>query len=77
MNILASNYKEPIKCVSLNHQPCQAGVTFVNINFYKTLFYPFTVSSDKCGGSCNTIDDPYVQAFIPNKVGNMNVRVLI
>ena len=27
----------------------------------KTLFYPFTVSVNKCDGRCNTIDDPYVR----------------
>ena len=32
------------------------------------LFYLFTVSGKKCGGSCNTIDDPYAQVGVPNKV---------
>ena len=32
------------------------------------LFYPFSVSINKCGGSCNTIDDPYVSVCVPNKV---------
>ena len=57
---LTSNYKEPIKCVSLNNQPCQARPTFVNINSDKILFYPFTNGLNKYGGRCNTIDDPYV-----------------
>ena len=26
--------------------------------FIKTLLYPYTVSVNKCGGSCNTIEDP-------------------
>ena len=33
------------------HQPCQTRPTLVNINSYETLFYPFTVSVNKCGGS--------------------------
>ena len=32
------------------------------------LFYPFTVSFNKCGGSCQTIDDPYARISVPNKV---------
>ena len=44
---LASDYKEPIKCVSLNNQPCHARPTFVNINYNETLFYSFTVTVDK------------------------------
>ena len=52
-----------MKCVSLK------------INHVKlTLFYPFTDSVNKCGGSCKTVDDPYAQFWVPNKV-SMNVKV--
>ena len=54
---LVSNSKGPIKCVSLNNQPCQARPTLVNINSDEILSYSFTVSVNKCGGSCNNIDD--------------------
>ena len=54
---LVSNSKGPIKCVTLNNRPCQAIPTLVNINSDETLFYPFTVSVNNCGGSCNIIDD--------------------
>ena len=30
---LASNSKGPIKCISLNYQPCQVITTIVDINF--------------------------------------------
>ena len=52
-SLLATNYKEPIKCVYLNNPPCQTRPTIVNINSGETLFYPFTVIINKCGGSCN------------------------
>ena len=58
---LVSNYKKPIKCVSTKNQPCQARPTLVNINSDETLFYPFTVTVNKCGGSSNTIDDRYAR----------------
>ena len=38
------------------------------------LFYPFPNSVNKCGASCNTIDDPYARVCVPNEV-NMNVKV--
>ena len=38
-------------------------------------FYPFIVSVNKCGGSCNTIDEPYAQVCDPDKVKNVNVKV--
>ena len=72
---LVSNLKRLVKCVSLNNQPCKARPPIVNVNFDKTLFYPFTVSVNKCGGSCNTIDDPYARVCVPRKVKNMNVKI--
>ena len=42
---------------------------------HDSIFYPFTVSVNKCDGSCNTIDDPYLQNFIPSKSNNMNAKV--
>ena len=41
----------------------------------KFFFYPLTVSINKCGGYCNSINDPYAQVFVPNKVKNMNMNV--
>ena len=72
---LAFNYKKPIKCVSLNNQPCQARPAIIDINFNETLFYPLIVSIDKCGGSCNTIDDPYAWVCVPNKAKDMNAKI--
>ena len=73
--LLVSNSKGPIKCLTLKRRPCEARPTLVNINSDKFLFYPFIVSFNIFGRSCNTIDDPYVQVCVPNKVKNMNVKV--
>ena len=54
--------------MSLNNQLYQARVTPVNKNSDETLFYPFTTNGNKCGGSCNTIDDPYALVCALNKV---------
>ena len=65
---LMSNFKGPIKCVSLNIRPCRARLTFVDINSNETLFSLLTVSANKYGGSCNTINDPYARVCVPNKI---------
>ena len=39
------------------------------------LFYRFTVSPNKCSGSCNTIDGSHTQICVPNKVKNMNRKI--
>ena len=74
---LASNYKERIKCVSLNYRPCQTRPRIVDINSNETLFYPFTVSANMCARSCKFFDDPYAQVYASNKVKNMNVKIFI
>ena len=62
---LISNTEGLIKCISVNNWPCQTTATLVNV--------PFTVSANKGGGSCNTIDDPYARVCVPVK--NMDVKV--
>ena len=47
----------------------------ISINSNKPLYYTFTVSINKRGRSCNTIDDPYAQIFLPDKANNINVKV--
>ena len=37
-------------------------------------FYSFTVSVNRCGESCNTIDYPDTRVCVQNKVKNMNVK---
>ena len=46
---------------------CWYKPTLVDINSNDSLFYPFTVSVNKCGESCN-INDPYAWFCVPNKV---------
>ena len=71
---LVFNFKGPVTCVSLSNQPCQARTSFVDVNFNEAVFYSFTVSVKRCGGSCSTIDDPYVRVCVPDKEKNMNVK---
>ena len=60
----------------LNHWPIsQARPIIVIINSDETLFYPFTASVKKYGGSCNTTDDPYAPVCVPSTVKNINAKV--
>ena len=62
--------KGPMKCVSLNNEPCKLGSMPVNINSYETLFYLFIVVIRAEG-----VDDPYVQVCVLNKVKNITLKV--
>ena len=73
---LAFNSKGPTKCVPINNQQFEARPTLVDTFSNKTLFHPFIVSVDKCGGNCNTIDDPiYARVCVANKVKNTTIKV--
>ena len=41
----------------------------------KPFYYLFTASVNKCGGSCDNIDDPYAEICAPDKLKNINVKV--
>ena len=63
------------KCVSLSNQEttrCMKRSALVGINSNKPLYYPFSVSFNKCGGCCDTINHPYALKFIWM---HMNVKV--
>ena len=47
----------------------------VNVNTNKPLFYPLSIKTSKCSGSCNNINDPYSKLCIPDVVKNWNVKV--
>ena len=71
---LAFNSGDPIKFISLNNLPCKTRLTLIEINPNKKFLYPFPAKVNKCGGSCNTDDDPYAPVCVPNKEINMNVK---
>ena len=40
------------------------------------MFYPFSIKVNKCGESCNGINEPYAKLYVPDIVKNINGRVL-
>ena len=47
----------------------------MHVNSIETVFYSFTVSVNRCGGSCSTADDTYARVCVLDKVKSMNVIV--
>ena len=64
-----------MKCISMNNQECKVRPEIVNVNSDEPVFYPFSIKTSKCSGSCNNINDPYAQMFVPNVVKNLNFKV--
>ena len=64
-----------LDCVSMNNQECKIRTKIIDINYNEPSFYPFSISVNKCSGSCNNINDPYAILCVSDVVKNMNVRV--
>ena len=64
-----------LKCVSINNQECKRRPEIVNVNSNEPIFYPFSIKTNKCSGSCNNINDPYAKLCVPDVVKNLNVKV--
>ena len=64
-----------LKCVSMTNQECKVRPQIVNVNSDEPVFYPFSIKTSKCSGSCNNINDPYAKMCVPDVVKNLNVKV--
>ena len=47
-----------LSCISMNNQECKVRPQIVNVNSDEPVFYPFSIKTSKCSGSCNNINDP-------------------
>ena len=66
----------PLECVSMNNQECKVRAEIVHVNSNKPVFYPFSIKTSKCSGSCNNINDPYAKLCVPDVVKNINIKVV-
>ena len=48
-----------LKCVSMTNQECKVRLHIINVNSDELVFYPFSIKTSKCSGSCNDINDPF------------------
>ena len=54
---------------------CKTRPQAVNVNWDEPLFFPFSIKTSKCSGSCNNINYPYAKICVPDVVKNLNVKV--
>ena len=59
----------------MNHQKCKMRSEIINVNTNEPVFYPYSITTNKCKGSCNTINDPYAKLCVPDNIKNINVKV--
>ena len=64
-----------LSCISMTNKECKVRPEIINVNSDEPVFYPFSIKTSKCSGSCNNINDPYAKMCVPDVVKNLNVKV--
>ena len=59
----------------MKNRACKVRSEIVNVNSNEPIFYPFSIKTSKCSGSCNNINDPYAKICVPDVVKDLNVKV--
>ena len=59
----------------MNNNECKKRPEIINVNTNEAVFYPFSITINKCKGSHNTINDPYANTCVPHTIRNINVKV--
>ena len=47
-----------LSSTSMTNQECKVRAQIVNVNTNDPVFYPCSIKTSRCGGSCNNINDP-------------------
>ena len=71
-NLLGVN---PLKSISMNYQESKARPEITNVNSDKPVFFPFSIKTSKCSGSCNNINDSQAKLCVADVVKNINLKI--
>ena len=50
-----------LSCISMNNQECKTRPQVVNVNGDEPVFFPFSIETSKCSGSCSNIIYPCIK----------------
>ena len=64
-----------MRMYSMNNQKCKIRPEIVDVNSNEPIFYPFSIKTSTCSGSCNNISDLYAKLCISDVIKNLNIKV--
>ena len=53
-----------LSCISMNNQECKTRLQVINVNGDEPAFFPFSIETSKCSGSCNNTNYSYAKASV-------------
>ena len=59
-----------LKCISMNNRKCTVRPQIVNVNGDDPMFFPFSIKTNKCSGTCNNINNPCPKLCVPDVAKN-------
>ena len=65
----------PLSCISMKNQECKTRPQVVNVNSNNPIFYPFSIKTSKCNGTCNNINNPYAKTCVLDVIKDLNVKI--
>ena len=65
-----------LKCISMDNQKCKTRPQIVNVNGDDPVFFPFSIKTSKCSGSCNNINNPCANLWVPDVVKSNHLKVI-
>ena len=72
-----TNASSPLSCISMKNQECKTTPQVINVNRDEPVFFPFSIETSKCSGSCNNINYPYAKTCVPDIAKNLMLNYLI
>ena len=59
----------------MHNQECTSRSETIHLNTDEPVFYPYSITINKCCCSCNNINDPYEKLCVPDTIKNINLKV--
>ena len=60
-----------LSCISMKNQEGKTRPQVIDVNGDETVFFPFSIETSKCSGSCNNINYPYAKICVPDIIRNL------
>ena len=64
-----------LSCISMSNRECKKRPQVANVNGDEPVFFPFSIETSKCSGSCNNINYPYAKNCVSDIAKNLNVKL--
>ena len=64
----------PLECVSMKNEECKLRPEIVSVSSNDSIFYAFSIKTNKYSGNCNNINDRYAKICVPDVAKNLILK---